>query len=408
MKILIVDDSGEKTRSICSVIQGKYDESEVTIDSVLTIIEAKKKLKDKNVLYDLMILDLNLPLNFDSTPDLDTTLKFVKEINNQDNIYNLPRVSIGLTAYDELEIVAKQQFQRCAWTIIKYSDTEDSWKQTLSDILSYTEYLKPINTVDVCIVTALYDPEATTFMKYIDWEWSQQTPLGSRLFGYKGCFTDKEGHKRDVVLCAVSEKGMVHTSITTTKLIQLFSPKLMVMAGICAGIKDQSQYGDIVIAQSAWNYNEGKTERINGNIRFHPSPLHSNIKRVLSDNLQAFINNCMKSINQINTEFDDKDVINSALKISKGGIATGSAVLNDGQTILETYQKNKRLKGIDMEVSAFYVSCEAADYNNLDFFAVKSISDFGDGEKNDYYQEYASFTSAKFIEKYIKENHSFV
>jgi len=60
-----------------------------------------------------------------------------------------------------------------------------------------------------------------------------------------------------------------------------------------------------------------------------------------------------------------------------------------------------------MEGSAFYVSCEAADYNNLDIFAVKSISDFGDGEKNDYYQEYASFTSAKFVEKYIKENHSF-
>ena len=44
MKILIVDDSGEKTRSICSVIRKKYDESEATIDSVLTIIEAKKKL----------------------------------------------------------------------------------------------------------------------------------------------------------------------------------------------------------------------------------------------------------------------------------------------------------------------------------------------------------------------------
>lgn len=407
MKILIVDDNGEKLRSICSVIRKKYNDSEVTIDSVLTIMEAKKKLKDKEVLYDLMILDLNLPLNFDSTPDLDATLNFVREINNQDNIYNLPRISIGLTAYDELEIVARQQFQRCAWTIIKYSDTEDSWKQTLLDILFYTENHSPVNTIDVCIVTALYVPEATTFMKYVDWEWSQKTPLGSRLFGYKGCFTDKEGHKRSIILCPVLEKGMVHTSVTTTKLIQLFNPKLMVMTGICAGIKSQSEYGDIVIAQSAWNYNEGKMEKIDGTIRFHPSPLHSNIKKSLSDNLQFFIKDYKDSINQINTLFDNNIVVNSAITINMGGIATGSAVLNDNQTILETYQRNKRLKGIDMEVSAFYISCESADYNNLDFFAVKSISDFGDGNKDDYYQEYASFTSAKFVEKYITENHNF-
>lgn len=297
MKILIVDDSGEKTRSICSVIRKNYNESEVTIDCVLTIKEAKRKLKDKEVLYDLMILDLNLPLSFESAPDLDATLKFVKEINNQDNIYNLPRVSIGLTAYSELEIMARQQFQRCAWTIIKYSDTEDSWRQTLLDILSYTKNLNPVNTVDVCIVTALYDPEATIFMKYVNWEWSQQTPLGSRLFGYKGHFIDKEGQKRSAIMCSVSEKGMVHTSVTTTKLIQLFKPKLMVMTGICAGIKSQNQYGDIVIAQSAWNYNEGKTEKIDGTIRFHPSPLHSNIRKSLSDNLQVFINDHKDNIN---------------------------------------------------------------------------------------------------------------
>lgn len=407
MKVLIVDDNGEKIRSICSIIRENYNESEVKIDSVLTINEAKKKLKDKEMLYDLMILDLNLPLNFDSTPDLETTLNFVRDINNQDNIYNLPRVSVGLTAYEELEVVAKQQFQRCAWTIIKYSDIEDSWKQTLLDVLFYTRSLNPINTVDVCIVTALYDPEAITFMKYINWQWGQQTPLGSRLFGYKGCFIDKDGHERSVILCAVSEKGMVHTAITTTKLIQLFSPKLIIMSGICAGVKGQNNYGDIVVAQSAWNYNEGKIEKIDGTICFHPSPLHSNIRKVLGDNLQAFINNCKQSINQINNEFNDESVVNRSLKVSKGLIATGSAVLNDGQTILETYQRNRRLKGIDMEVSAFYVSCETADYNNLEFFAVKSISDFGDGEKNDDYQEYASFTSAKFIEKYISENHDF-
>ena len=50
---------------------------------------------------------------------------------------------------------------------------------------------------------------------------------------------------------------------------------------------------------------------------------------------------------------------------------------------------------------------ELADYNDLIFFAVKSVSDFGDDDKNDDYQSYASFTSAKVIEKFITEDHVF-
>lgn len=407
MKILIVDDNSEKTQSIFSVIYQKYNDNDVKIDNVMTLHQAKEKLRNKEVLYDLMILDLNLPSNFGFEPDLDSTLKFIKEINDRDNIYNLPRVSVGLTAYDQLEVVARRQFQKCAWTIIKYSETEDSWKQTLSDILSYTETHNPISTVDVCIITALHDPEAVAFMEYVKWNWSRQTPLGNRLFGYKGSFIDREGYHRDVVLYSISEKGMIHTSIIATKLIQLFKPKLIVMSGICAGVRGQSRYGDIVIAQFSWNYNEGKLEGVNGTTRFHPSPLQSSIGRKLDQKLQFFINDNQDSINQINDEFSDKTKVNDSLKISKGAIATGSAVIGDEHTILEAYNSNKRLKGLDMEVAAFYTSCELADYNDLIFFAVKSVSDFGDDDKNDDYQSYASFTSAKVIEKFITEDHVF-
>lgn len=59
-----------------------------------------------------------------------------------------------------------------------------------------------------------------------------------------------------------------------------------------------------------------------------------------------------------------------------------------------------------MEIASFYISCELSN-TSLDYFAVKSICDFGDPNKDDFYQIYASFTSAKSVEKFITENYIF-
>lgn len=403
MKILIVDDNANKIRSIKTLIKGDFQGA--IIESVLTIFEAKEKLKENNN-YDLMILDLNMPLRDDSEPNLQCTLDFIKIIR-EDSSFFIPDHIVGLTAFDELGKKAKSEFQRCLWTILNYRDNEISWYETLRNALNFISNYAPEKiVVDVCILTALSVPEAKAYIKYIDWHWSGLKPLDDTLFGYEGVFVDKSGEKRRVILCSLLEMGMIHTAVITTKIIQLYSPKVLIMSGICAGLPSYNSYGDIIIAQTSWNYNEGKMTVENGELKFLPSVLQSHIDKRLNSTLQNFILENEECISNINQSFDDLDLINHNLKIIKGAIATGSAVLSDKMTITNILESNRRLRAVDMEIASFYISCELSSVS-LDYFAMKSICDFGDPDKDDRFQMYASFTSAKAIEKFLTEYYIF-
>ena len=59
-----------------------------------------------------------------------------------------------------------------------------------------------------------------------------------------------------------------------------------------------------------------------------------------------------------------------------------------------------------MEVDAFYITCKFFE-QELDYFAVKSVCDFADGDKNDNYQKYAAFTSALTIKEFLEKFYEF-
>lgn len=261
-------------------------------------------------------------------------------------------------------------------------------------------------TVDVCILTALSYPEAKAFLSHVEWNWSSLKPLDDSIFGYEGDFLDKDGLKRSIILCSSLEIGIIYTAVFTSKLIQLYQPKLMIMSGICAGLEKYNSYGDIVIAQTSWNYNEGKMTIENGELKFLPSVLQSNIDKKLNSLLQTFIIEFQDELVSINDSFEDESIVNNNLKIIKGAIATGSAVLSDKLTITNILESNRRLRAVDMEIASFYISCELSNAS-FDYFAMKSICDFGDPEKDDNFQMYASFTSAKSIEKFITKYYVF-
>lgn len=100
----------------------------------------------------------------------------------------------------------------------------------------------------------------------------------------------------------------------------------------------------------------------------------------------------------INDEFKEKEVINAELSIDKAVIATGNWVLSDSVTIDKILFANRKVKGVEMEIDAFYAACKQYPDTSLDFFAVKSICDFADKEKCDEFQSYSSFTSAKCLQ----------
>jgi nucleoside phosphorylase len=95
------------------------------------------------------------------------------------------------------------------------------------------------------------------------------------------------------------------------------------------------------------------------------------------------------------------------LSLRTGAVASGSAVIADADVVSEIQRKDRSLIGIEMEVYGIYAAANYASFPRPTAFAMKSVCDFGTKIKNDEFQVYAAYTSARvfalFCERHFHE-----
>ncbi|MFL5741011.1 MAG: hypothetical protein ACJ75B_12390 [Flavisolibacter sp.] len=126
MKILIVDDSTDKLSDIISVIRETSNSFE--IESSSNCIDAINKLRNK---FDLIILDLLLPLREGDDPSPSNGEHVVKEIYRNTRL-KPPTYILCLTQFDELIT----DFHPI-WRTLKYDPSTIQWKLALRELMIY-------------------------------------------------------------------------------------------------------------------------------------------------------------------------------------------------------------------------------------------------------------------------------
>ena len=62
--------------------------------------------------------------------------------------------------------------------------------------------------------------------------------------------------------------GMVSSALTAASLVSLLKPGLIVMCGICAGVRGKVHMGDVLFADPAWDFQSGKRVSDGKNTQF--------------------------------------------------------------------------------------------------------------------------------------------
>lgn len=97
----------------------------------------------------------------------------------------------------------------------------------------------------------------------------------------------------------------------------------------------------------------------------------------------------------------------TALRLHVGPMATGSSVLSDEDEVDRIISQNRSLLAIEMEAYGVVAASIFAPHPRPTTFAIKSVCDFGDSAKNDQWQAYAAYSSARavkiFFERYMGE-----
>lgn len=405
--ILIIEDNPEKLREILQLLS-KIDTINIdNVDSEPDSLGAKNQLKHKS--YDLLILDIAIPLRKSENIDLEGGLKLLKEIQSRRG-YIIPTHIIGLTGRDELLEKARKVLGEKVLSIIHYSNSDIEWQTQLLEGIKQRIIAKdsidlsePEYDFDVVLVCALKtELEAN---RNNGWQWENYPISNDDTNYYKGVFLNNSGSQIKIIAAKAERMGMPATAALTMKVINKFKPKYVMMTGIMAGVTGKVNLGDIVVPSPVWDWGSGKWEADNSNDNENKSlftidPFQFSIDRKLSKEISLlsedsnFLFNLRKSYGNSAPKTD--------ITVHIGPVATGASVLSDKATFDKIKDQHRKLLGVEMEAYGLFSAAEIAPRPKPMALCIKSVVDFGDSEKSDDFQDYGAFTSAQFVKEIIQ------
>jgi nucleoside phosphorylase len=401
IKILLVEDDTEKARLVAAALLEVTGISAGSISRCSSAFDAKKLLKTTH--FDLMILDINIPTRTDQKVRTGGGLEISRALHSKPG-YQVPSHVIGLSAYEEGVTEAKRGFENPFWRIVRFAADESAWRQTLktaAESIVKNARFPPLNDghtfhTTLGIVVGLEDVELKSVLE-LSPSFSQVVVPHDPTRYFKGHL--ERGERRiDVVVAAAPKMGLVTSAVVTTKLIENFRPKYLAMSGICAGVKEETGLGDVLVADPCWDWGSGKVSTgANGEEVFAAAPyqwrldaqLRSVCKDIASDKIW---------LDDLYAKWPEGRPENKP-KVLIEAMASGASVLARKTALAAIRRQHKNLIGIEMEIYAVITAAELASAPRPLAIAAKSVCDFGEEDKDGKVQRYAAYTSAQFLEE---------
>lgn len=409
IKILILDDTETKISKIKSVILNNCNIPKENIDVAVSINAGRKLLCSND--YDLLLLDLVLPLNDGEEPDRLEGPKFIDEIYTNERI-NIPNQIIGLTQFDEFYIELKERFEDKVWHLLKYEQSKNDWITRLQNKIIHLRKNKESlqNSIlneykyDIALICALQEEFTQFKCAFENCNLEKVNYEGIPFDFYKGVINTGYGNSLKIIAGCVGKPGMSATSILATTIYTVFKVDYLFMTGFCAGFGSEDvTFGDIVIAESIQDYSVGKLkDDSEGNLQLLKELQQIPANYELKSKVSTFISE-EKNISKINSSLRKCNLLNERgnVKALLAPTICGAYVVSSQGFMDSLRADSRKLKSLDMEGFGLYLTSHILNKKCL---WIKAIADFANTDKGDEYHNMCSFASATFLYQFIKES----
>ncbi|GAA5508445.1 hypothetical protein [Novipirellula caenicola] len=399
---LVVDDDPDKASQIQEVVCREFGDDFVEIVCVGSAYEAGQRMRKS--MFDLLFIDLNLPMRKDGEAVGDGGIKLLKQVMRATGKLIRPSFVVGITAFEDLASRDVKDFREQGWALIQYEADSAAWESTIANHCRQIAEIQKryasseVDHVDVCICTALAEPELRACKDIFSVKLKSVEKCGRNFDLYELIVGER---KVSVCLASASEMGIASIASLTTQLICNFRPSVCLLLGICAGIR--SEIGDLVIAESSVNYQTGKWEQADESLEavFKQEPRYHTASPRILEALRCFNSERKDRILAIPSAFRGVDPP-KAPATNIGPVACGAAVIESEQIVGDLQFQNRKLEGLEMESYGFYVACRNA-YPGLEYAMIKAVCDTGRPPKRDEFQSYASFLSAEYAIAFLRD-----
>lgn len=399
LNVLLLEDDPSKKNKLLSMLNGKKDLF-CNVDVSICTSDALRKMTATQ--YDLLIADIVVPSELGGEKNEEHCIAMFERLDDCADEFLKPKFSLPVSSSGELSAAAYDFFSGRPWGILPYDESNDESLDAIEKVSRFVlrekESVKEGAKCDIFIVTALIEPEFSA-IENLELNWGAFEPLdASQLIRFGSLHLGDNVYR--VAAASALRMGPVAASTLTTKAMLKLQPRLVIMAGICAGIPGKTNIGDVVAADLSWDWQSGKYVDKSGSEIFEISPHQISISDPMRNQLtilkrdQSFWNSLATMAIKAKTEIP---------KLVIAPMATGSSVLADSRVSerIKTSQ-HKNVAGLDMETYGVYAAVDACN-PRTNVICLKSVCDMGDKTKNDEHQTYASNISALTVLHFLKK-----
>ncbi|MDF1717831.1 MAG: hypothetical protein P1U75_14340 [Antarcticimicrobium sp.] len=373
MQLLIIEDDEKKFAALKEIAASLLGGGSLEVVRASTMRAATREVYQTK--YDLIIVDLMLPVR-EGEQEIDVSSEILEVLANSQ--LNKNTRAIAITGFLDLLDGRSRAFNELNIPIVYYSHNEDSWSSALSRKLCEIQNASVFDFVIVCALEK--EREAFQYTSAMIGE--------KRLIRGLDCSEISIGGRKGMIV-KPPRVGVVDSSITTTRVIESFKPRIVCMSGICAGIPGEVEIGDIVIAENCFEYQVGKWTKNGFAFELYQVPIPETVRALLSHRLlTSEVNGSIRS----NLGFPEL----SGRSVKFVTHASGSAVVADKTKRDEIKAQHRKLASVEMEIFSVYRAASISIHEPL-FFAAKGVVDDAGVSKDDKYHIYGAVTSARVI-----------
>ena len=251
---------------------------------------------------------------------------------------------------------------------------------------------------DVLVLTALpIELNAARMAFGID----EETPAAKTDIGQNHWRAQVQTNKGTLATCTIATfgtAGNVDAAAITATLLMEFKPKLVVMIGIAAGMREKTALGDVIIADRVVAY-EGAALLDGGKTEARPEiyrPVFSvqqDIANYLASakSASARIDSARAHQDLVFPETSDAGAVSKRLMPQVATIGSGEKLLRDPEKFRQLRDLHGKVEVAEMEAAGIFAACAQHSVPSL---IVRGISDFGDTKKDSTFHDLASRAAA--------------
>ncbi|MES1939010.1 response regulator receiver domain-containing protein [Salinisphaera sp. T5B8] len=371
---MVIEDEADKRDSLTREIDNFFDATTSEIEFSETFSDATRSLLRST--YDLIVVDLILPRRAGDEP-ADVSYEILEHITESG--LNNNTTIVAISRFEEIVTEHSKAFARAGIFLISYGD-ESHWKACLNICMQKVCFS---NTYKFVIICAL-ELERSAYRAVNDqsFEYGELTSFSGldiremQLAGVRGA-------------CVVLPRmGIVDSSIVSTRILEVLKPDIVCMSGICGGFPDEVEVGTLLVSDVCWEHQAGKWRGDSFQVRSFQEPLNNEVRVIIHQILENDPN-----FRLLESKYGQINVPHVGGKIAP--TVSGSAVIASEIYQQQIRRQHGNVAGIDMEIFGLHRAVSLSQTKPI-CFAVKTVVDMADEQKNDDIHDGGAILAARF------------